>query len=247
MNDDDLDYHMVEPGGAHIFFSSPYRADRGGQKSPCGGQLDVDMISGGTPARPSVENIYYSHFSTMREGSYRLYVHQYNKRSTANVGFEAEVDIQGTIHRFSYAKALTQNENVEVATIEKRGGVIKIVASLPSTEAVRTVWNVPTQTFHKVSVMLLSPNHWSGSTVGNRHYMFMLDGCRNDATARGFYNEFLTGDLEQHRKVLEMVGAKMRTEETVNQLSGLGFSSTQRNSVLCRVSGSFSRTIKITF
>jgi hypothetical protein len=33
----------------------------------------------------------------------------------------------------------------------------------------------------------------------------------------------------------------------LQQLSGLGFSSTQRNSVLCRVSGSFSRVIKIVF
>ena len=44
-----------------------------------------------------------------------------------------------------------------------------------------------------------------------------------------------------------MVGAKMRTEGTEHQLSGLGFSSTQRANILCRVSGSFNRIIKITF
>jgi hypothetical protein len=31
------------------------------------------------------------------------------------------------------------------------------------------------------------------------------------------------------------------------QLSGLGFSSTQKNTLLCRVKGSFTRTIKIMF
>ena len=51
----------------------------------------------------------------------------------------------------------------------------------------------------------------------------------------------------QHRKVIEMVGSKMKTDHSERQLSGLGFSSTQRNSLLCRVKGSFSRVIKIIF
>ena len=44
-----------------------------------------------------------------------------------------------------------------------------------------------------------------------------------------------------------MVGAKMKTAESEQQLSGLGFSSTQRAAVLCRVTGSFSRVVKIVF
>jgi hypothetical protein len=95
--------------------------------------------------------------------------------------------------------------------------------------------------------MMLSPNFWDGKGVGNKHYMFFLDGCKNDGSARGFYNEFLTPELEAHRKTMEIVGSKMRTEESNNQLSGLGFSSTQRNSVLCRVKGTFTRTIKVMF
>ncbi len=38
----------------------------------------------------------------------------------------------------------------------------------------------------------------------------MLDGCLNDGSARGFYNEFLKSELDPHRKVFEMVGAKIR-------------------------------------
>ena len=126
-------------------------------------------------------------------------------------------------------------------------GDITILKSLPSTQVSREVWGISTNTYQKVNVAMLSPNHWDDQGVGNKHYFFMLDGCRNDATARGFYNEFLKAYLDQHRKVLEMVGAKMRTEGTDRQLSGLGFSSTQRADILCRVSGSFNRTIKITF
>ncbi len=75
----------------------------------------------------------------------------------------------------------------------------------------------------------------------------MLDGCKNDQTARGFYNEFLRADLEPHRRTMELVGSKARTDETDDQMSGVGFSSTQRNSVILKVHGSFVRTIKVTF
>lgn len=46
---------------------------------------------------------------------------------------------------------------------------------------------------------------------------------------------------------VEFDGTAMKTEEASRQLSGVGFSSTQRNSVLCRVSGAFSRTVRVTF
>jgi len=77
--------------------------------------------------------------------------------------------------------------------------------------------------------------------------MFMLDGCVNDGQARGFFNEFLAEELTPHRKVLEVVGSKMKTDTSDHQLSGIGFSSTQRNSVLCRVKGSFNRVVKVVF
>jgi hypothetical protein len=75
----------------------------------------------------------------------------------------------------------------------------------------------------------------------------MLDACCNEGQARGFFNEFLTNELEPHRKTMEMVGAKMRTEESERQLSGIGFSSTKRDSVLVRVKGTFNRVVKVVF
>jgi hypothetical protein len=39
----------------------------------------------------------------------------------------------------------------------------------------------------------------------------------------------------------------MKAEESSTQLSGLGFSSTQRNHVYVRVSGTFNRVVKVTF
>jgi hypothetical protein len=96
-------------------------------------------------------------------------------------------------------------------------------------------------------MMMLSPNFWNGHGVGNKHYFFMLDGCLNDGQARGFYNEFLRAELDKHRKVIELVGSKMKAESSADQISGLGFSSTQRNELLVKVKGSFNRTVKVIF
>jgi hypothetical protein len=75
----------------------------------------------------------------------------------------------------------------------------------------------------------------------------MLNGCKNEDRPNGFFNEFLKEDFQPHKRVFEALGSKMRVEQSDNQLSGLGFSSTKRNSVVCKVEGSFTRTIKVNF
>jgi hypothetical protein len=246
-NYDDLDLHLIEPGasrttinGEEICFSN--------RRSRAGGELDVDMNVGSGGSRSAVENITYPDRRTMREGLYRLFVYNYNKRETVDVGFEVEIEFDGVVRTFAHPKAVPANTAAVVAEFNytHKGG-LEIVKSLPSSQAAKNLWGIPTQTFHKVSVLMLSPNYWDEKTVGNKHYFFMLDGCLNDGKARGFFNEFLTDSLNVHRKVFEVVGSKMKTEESDRQLSGIGFSSTQRNYILCRVKGSFTRTLKITF
>ena len=238
---DDLDFHMLEPDGGHIYFSTRRETSR------CGGRLDVDANGGsGMMAKP-VENIFYEKLSTMKEGIYTLKVHNYYRRSSG-VGFTVEVDILGTIHTMQFDKVVSTGKYIEVAKLKySKAKGLEIIESLPSTQSVKEVWGVNTNTFIPVNVVMMSPNFWDGHGVGNKHYFFMLDGCLNDGKARGFFNEFLKPDLDAHRKVIEMVGSKMKTEESSQQLSGLGFSSTQRNSLLCRVKGSFTRTINILF
>ena len=239
-NYDDLDLHLVEPTGEEIYYGS--------EVSRRGGTLDVDMNAGWGGTRTPIENIVYANRDRMPEGRYLLFVENYSKRETQDVGFEVEVEFDGVTHSFAYAKPLSTKERVEVCTFNyARKGGMEIGKSLPSSPATKTIWGVPTQTFHKVRVVMLSPNHWDGKSIGNKHYIFALDGCRNEGKARGFFNEFLNEGLTPHRKVLEVVGSKMRTEESEHQLSGLGFSSTQRNYLFCKVQGSFSRTVKIVF
>jgi hypothetical protein len=108
----------------------------------------------------------------------------------------------------------------------------------------KQIWNVTTEQFVQVRTVLNSPNHWDGNAVGNKHLFFILDGCRTDEPVRGIYNEFLRSDLEEHRKVFEVLGNKTKCDIAgTDQLSGLGFSSTKRESVQFRVTTSTSTQI----
>lgn len=242
-NTDDLDFHMFEPpSGGHICYHNKR------MPSPCGGMLDLDANGGDGQRADPAENIVYADRKKMRDGVYELQVHQFAKRGTADVGFEAEVEFDGTVLRMAYDKPLAQGQTVHVASIKYcRATGFEVVKSLSSSQATKTIWSLPTQTFRRVRVVMLSPNHWDTRAVGNKHYFFMLEDCLSEERARGFFNEFLNEELNEHRKVLEVVGAKLKTEESSRQLSGLGFSSTQHNSVLCRVQGAFSCTIRVTF
>lgn len=240
-NYDDLDLHMIEPHGNEIYFSrraSVYT----------GGRLDVDMNAGSGTTREPVENIFYPDRLKMVEGVYTLFVDNFHRRESIDVGFETEIDYLGTVYRFAYDKAVRDKGRVTIAKFKyTAAGGIEFLESLPHSQASRQVWGLQTQQFHRVRAVMPSPNYWDGAGVGNRHLFLMLEGCKNDGTARGFYNEFLSSDLDAHRKVFEMVGAKMRTENSDRQLSGLGISSTKRDTLICRVKGSFTRTVKVLF
>ncbi len=241
-NKDDLDIHLRCPDQVEIYYSS---------KRPAGttGRLDVDMNAGGIhDAIAPVENITFKNADKIKEGKYELIVHNYSKRTSEDVGFEVELEFNGKITTFRYPKMVKQGQNISVVTFNytKAGGV-KIVESIGSTEATKQVWGVNTHTFVKVRTVMASPNHWDGFVVGNKHYFFMIEDCIQEGKARGFFNEFLKPELDQHRKVFEVLGSKMKTEESEDQLSGLGFSTTQRNSVFCKITGSFARTIEIVF
>lgn len=58
-----------------------------------------------------------------------------------------------------------------------------------------------------------------------------------DEPTRGIYNEFLRNDLDKRRKVFEVLGNRTKCPVSTEQLSGLGFSSTQRNTLTVRVKG----------
>ena len=238
---DDLDIHVKEPNGNEIY----YGATRSNYSS---GFLDVDMNIHPNHSLEPVENIAWADGSHIQEGRYSVFVENYTKRNMSASGFEVQMEIDGQTSLFSYGKSLRNKEQVQVIEFNySHTKGIDIIETLPSSTASKEVWGIETQKWTKVNMMMLSPNFWNGEKTGNKHWFFILDNCLNPDKARGFYNEFLMSELTEHRKVFEVLSSKMKTPHSDKQLSGVGFSSTQENHILCKVSGKFDRIIKVIF
>lgn len=243
-NNIDFDAHCMLSNGEHTCFRT-FKAPAFGKS---GSQLDVDVIS--PNGKIAVENITWAKLDGLPVGIHKFWVNNYSV-NTSKGGFKAEVEFDGEIYAYEYGKNLRGEENIQVAEVTMSPDrKLSIKSVIPSNSSISStkVWNMGTNQFHKVSKILLSPNYWGEKAVGNKHYMFMLDGCHTDdvSNVRPFFNEFLKPELASHGKAMEMVGSKLKVDG-MHQISGLGFSDTIRNHVFARVSGSFNRTLKITF
>lgn len=86
-NRNDLDLHIMTPGGFHIFYAQ--------KRAPCGGFLDVDMNVTGETTKP-VENIRWEK-SKAPEGHYQVSVQCYATHggNAAATPFRVEVEVAG--------------------------------------------------------------------------------------------------------------------------------------------------------
>lgn len=240
----DLDLWCEEPNRVQIGFNTGYRKDRGDIFSPCGGQLDLDNTNPGS--KIGVENIYFRTMNKLRDGVYKFWVHQYN--SIGSRGFKFEIEFDGQIYQYVYNQAVSGN--VQVAEVIVDNGRFSIVHKLkPSSEegVVENICNIDTNTFHKVKLISLTPNHWGNNNVGNKYYLFMLENCKFEESVRGFHNENLIPELLQHRKVMEVLGSTSMIEPSDKQLSGLGFNATVRDELIVKLKGTHNRMLKIKF
>lgn len=236
-NTDDLDLHVTEPSGRKIYY---------GAKKSATGALDVDMNIGGD-RRDAVENVIYP--VKADNGTYKIEVNNFTRRENIDTGFSIEVECQGEVHTFSSSVSPRNKDTIEVATVRYDAGKGITVLSGVGGSSVksREINGLKTNRFYKVNAVVPSPNYWDGRAMGNKHTFFLLSEARTDEKIRGFFNEFLRSDLQAHRKVFELLGEKTKINPDGYQLAGLGFSSTQPAEIICRVTGAFTRTIKVQF
>lgn len=240
MDNSDLDAHCQEPNRQIIFF-------RNRTSMQTGGNLDIDITQPQShkisAKNQVVENITFPSLKGMVDGSYYFYVNQY--RAQNSKGFKAEIEFDGELFSYEYNKPVSGN--VRVADVILKDGKFTIQHHLPETNASKEVYGLETNQFHKVNLVCLSPNHWGENNVGNKHYMFMLDGCKTPTSIRSFHNENLIPELATHRKVLEVLGTTNMIEPADKQLSGLGFNATVRDELIVRLQGTHKRVVKIKF
>lgn len=241
-NLNDLDLHVFEPKapprtslartlyGDRIFF--------GAKRGWTGGELDVDMNAGGRMSEEPVENVAWQ--NNPPDGTYKVVVNNYRHRAHSKVGFVVEVECSGKLHTFSYNKDVRQSQDIQVCTLRVVRGQVESIETgddaITSSRLSQDYWGMKTERFVKVNAITLSPNYWGANKVGNKHLFLFLEGAKNDEPTRGIYNEFLHTRLEVHRKVFEVIGDKTKCQPTEGQLSGLGFSSTKKDSFIVKLS-----------
>jgi hypothetical protein len=237
-NYDDLDLHVIEPGGNHIYF--------GGRINPVtGGNLDVDMNAGGGRSKTPVENITWPGAQKMREGRYVVKVNNFAKREAEAQGFTVQIECRGEVYDLSFPSNSAVNKEIVQFDYTRANG-LKMVGDVQSNLATKEKWNLKTNRFHKVKRVMTSPNMWN-KPEGNKHAFFILENCASDEPTRPFFNEFLKEELTPHRRFFEILGSKLLVSPTTHQVAGLGFSETQRNHIFVRVRTNFERTIKVNF
>lgn len=230
-NYDDLDLHLIEPDGEEISFRHT--------RSSRGGVLDVDMNAGSGKSRSAVENIVYSLGNKkMKEGVYTVKVMNFAKRENIDLGYQVQIESNGKIYDLTQSRAIPDRSTETVAsfTYSNKTGISNMATTLVSKSADKETNGVRTNRFHKVNMMMYSPNYWS-TCKGNQHLFFILDGSKVDNTLRPFFNEYLSPEFNEHRKVLEILGSKLMVPVVDQQLTGIGFSLTQQAEVFVKVNG----------
>lgn len=244
-NYDDLDLSVQEPNYYNICYMNKKRV------SPSGGMLDVDMNAGHGSTRTPVENICWVDRPKL-EGVYSVVVTNFCRRDNKDGGFEVEIECDGEVQNFSSSTNAATGKKFEIAKFKytNKDG-FSILDSVGKSSIAkynsREKWGVKTGQFVTVRAITLSPNYWSTTQVGNKHFMFLLEGCKSDEKTRPFFNEFLKTSLDPDRKVFEILGSKIKIDKAEDELSGLGFSDTLRNHLFVEVEGSFKRILKVTF
>lgn len=217
-NSDDLDLSFENNYYQKIYF---------GDKRTLGGRLDVDANFSEIVENP-VENIYWSDINHLKDGEYRVSVNNYMLRSERNQGFKLQMEVLGEITTYSYP----DNDLRSVTTmlkITKKGNNIDVTYENP--KLIKS--NVSGNKFIDIKNVIKSPNAWDGETIGNEHIIFLADDVEVKFSVRGFYNEQLNSKLEEHRKVTEILGSKLKIDpvefESTDTVKGYGISTTSNN------------------
>lgn len=224
-NTDDLDIILENAyTGDMIFFD---------RKRNLGGELDIDANFMTIMENP-VENIYWNSINDMADGKYYVRVNNYTRRTNSDQGFKLQMAVLGEVVTYS-CSTNEVNHHEQMLTVYKNGRSIDIIdvnEKLPKED-------ISGKQFIEVKNILKSPNAWSDKVIGNEHVIFLADGIEVNFHVRGFFNEQLNATLNEHRKVTEVLGSKLKLSpdkfEGDDIAKGYGFSTTSNKNFYLRL------------
>lgn len=229
----DLDIQCWEPSNYHLSFKNKEIF------SPCFGKQDVDVIN--PMGKIAVENILWKSLAKMTDGVYVMGIQNYS--TDFSEPFCAEIEFEGEIYRYPSEKGLRGKELLKLAQVSLEKGRFSIKPFKTFKIRQEILWGLSSRAFHKVNLICNSPNFWGKEEKGHKHVFFMLEGCNSEQETRGFYNEFLNKVLIKERKTMELLGQTFKVPKSANQISGLGFSTTEPNFVYCKLQNNIYKII----
>lgn len=253
-NRNDLDLHIVDPLGDHIYYSTHCKRN-GHRPSQSGGYLDVDMNVHGDTTKP-VENIRWESGDAPM-GHYRVFVQNYrfHESSYHETPYFVTVEIFGAV--FAFQGVIPQHlygegSNQKVFEFDlQQHGIHNVVFGIPSYSERALNW-IPVGDFHTCVGITSSPNMWNTDRPlpqhGN-HTFFILENCvPPEEVGQNFFVETLKSEYREIRSTLDAWNNMTPLEENPEgQLAaGLGFVQGQPWNVHVRVnSGGFETIYKI--
>lgn len=212
------------------------------------GKQDVDYITAAPPGKVPCENITFPSLSLMPEGTYTCRIHNWSFRQTGGRG-KAEIAIGNEVYQYIYP-ATKQGEWVTIAIVTLKNGIFTIKHHIEPQESespTKELYGLELNRFHKVNLVCLSPNYWGENNMGIKHYMFMLENCRTNKPLIPFHTEDLKSQLAKHNAAIREFSIAEMVAPDGEQLAGLGFNATVRDSIFVKVGGSHQRVIKVNF
>lgn len=224
-NTDDLDIILENAYTSDMIFFN--------RKRNLGGELDIDANFMTIMENP-VENIYWNSINDMADGKYYVRVNNYTRRTNSDQGFKLQMAVLGEVVTYS-CSTNEVNHREQMLAVYKNGRNIDII----DVNEKLSKEDISGKQFIEVKNILKSPNAWSDKVIGNEHVIFLADGIEVNFHVRGFFNEQLNATLNEHRKVTEVLGSKLKLSpdkfEGNDIAKGYGFSTTSNKNFYLRL------------
>lgn len=218
----DLDLRCKYPGGLIFYGDKVHRT----------GNLNVDANGGGNRMERPVENIL---FKSLLNGSYEFEVINFEQRASRG-DLLVEIWIDNTDCYSFTSPMLSHKGSMKLPLIKVENGKLYLVGDhKPGQGRDMELWGLPCDQFYPVHMIIPSPDNWGREEVAQ--YFFFIEGLNNDGP-KAIIAEMIDPTIRKnHKKALELMARNLEIKPSIDQLSGVGISTSITASIIIRKDG----------